>query len=251
MENDKVVAMKDEILLHGARGRMGQRISALAPKHAPKTRCTALQCDFTARNAQNNARTVVVDFTSDEGAHKATTFSTKLSCALLVGTTNLSQTTLNAIENCAQTNAVLVAPNTSHAVAVFNHLVARASALMHTNTAITLHEAHHMHKKDRPSGTARRLRDTISQHGGPYINDEHVNVTRAADIVGHHAATFTNEHDVVHLQHQALSRDAFAIGALHAACWLLDQQPGMYSIEQAFGIHVTEHHSKPSDADDR
>ena len=41
----------------------------------------------------------------------------------------------------------------------------------------------------------------------------------------------------VELTHKASSRDTFANGALRAALWVVQQQPGLYNMQHVLGLH--------------
>ena len=57
-----------------------------------------------------------------------------------------------------------------------------------------------------------------------------MHAVRGGDIVGEHTVMFSALGETVELRHQAHSRDTFVRGALHAARWLANCQPGMYSM---------------------
>jgi 4-hydroxy-tetrahydrodipicolinate reductase len=81
-----------------------------------------------------------------------------------------------------------------------------------------LEEAHHVRKKDAPSGTALKLRDLVARH---YDGREiAVASTRAGHIPGTHRVGFDGLADQITLTHEARSREGFAAGALLAARWV-------------------------------
>jgi 4-hydroxy-tetrahydrodipicolinate reductase len=40
----------------------------------------------------------------------------------------------------------------------------------------------------------------------------------------------------IELTHRAMSRDMFARGALRAAAWIGDKQPGLYDMQKVLGL---------------
>jgi len=87
-------------------------------------------------------------------------------------------------------------------------------------------ELHHIHKKDKPSGTARMLADIIEKNG---INCP-VESVREGEHVGTHTITFESGFEKIEIKHEAKNRDVFCVGALFAAEWLYKQdRPGLYS----------------------
>ena len=59
---------------------------------------------------------------------------------------------------------------------------------------------------------------------------------RAGDIVGEHTALFADIGERLEITHKASSRLTFAKGAVHAAVWLRDKSPGLYSMAQVIGL---------------
>lgn len=144
----------------------------------------------------------------------------------------------------ASGRGVLVAPNFSLGVAFFRRLVAEAARLAAgaPDYDVHLHEAHHRHKLDHPSGTARMLADALvdalpsrtrwevappAGRADPEV--VYVSVTRAGEIAGTHIVAFEGRHDRVELRHEARDRGGFAEGALEAARWVRGR-PGIHTL---------------------
>ena len=87
-----------------------------------------------------------------------------------------------------------------------------------------IEEQHHSRKKDAPSGTALKLKDTVAE----YIKkDFSVSSTRAGNIPGTHRVGFDGSADQILLEHTARSRKGFASGAILAAEWIAGRK-GFY-----------------------
>src|SRR5690606_27149381 len=113
------------------------------------------------------------------------------------------------------------------------------------NYDIEIHEMHHKHKKDAPSGTALMLglaaakgRDAdlekkkVTERGSERKpGDIGFSVARGGDVVGIHNVMFAGPGEVITLSHQGFNRDIFATGALHAAHWAKNKKPGFYSMK--------------------
>ena len=84
-----------------------------------------------------------------------------------------------------------------------------------------IEEAHHVRKRDAPSGTALRLREFLEEQ---FQREIPVSSTRAGYIPGTHRVGFDSESDQVMLTHMARSRQAFASGALLAAHWIVGRK---------------------------
>ncbi len=171
---------------------------------------------------------------------------------LLVCTTGLSATTEQSLIAISRKVAVLVAPNTSIGVAVVRSLVRRAAQLLPDSFDIEIVEAHHKHKLDAPSGTAKALGEAAAAGRGVKLADVQVfdraaqsarrageigmASVRGGDIVGTHTVWFAGQGELVTISHQASDRGIFARGALRAAAWLAGRDPGQYSIDDVIGL---------------
>ena len=109
---------------------------------------------------------------------------------------------------------IVVAPNFSTGVVLFEAIVAQAARLFapQEEFGAFLHEAHHAAKKDAPSGTALLLKRAMEQAGFPRPID--VSSTRAGFIPGTHTVGFDGPAETITLTHAARDRTAFARGAL-------------------------------------
>ena len=118
------------LALNGAHGRMGTRISALADAHQDVTGITAIDRGgkIGADGANFSRIDAVIDFSSPEGVNNARQCARQHNCALLVGTTGLSDQQLNTLKEDARDLPVMIAPNTSLGVAVLRSLVQQAAA---------------------------------------------------------------------------------------------------------------------------
>lgn len=107
--------------------------------------------------------------------------------------------------------------------------------------ALHLEEWHHTGKKDAPSGTAISLAGEIIKNNKNYSGyafektvleqDEfQMSAYREGDIPGTHQIKYESRIDSILLRHAAKNRNGFAQGALKAARFLLDQDPGIYTM---------------------
>ena len=108
---------------------------------------------------------------------------------------------------------------------------------------LSLTETHHIHKLDKPSGTAVKLADDIVKNNGNYnswelkeciMNNEPNNVLpveaiREGEFFGIHEVKAESSCDIISLRHEAFSREGFATGAVIAAEFLVDKK-GLYTM---------------------
>ena len=107
-------------------------------------------------------------------------------------------------------------------------------------------EIHHNKKVDAPSGTALMLAEQIESarsgeselvFGRHETNKRRtkdeigIHSLRGGNMVGEHAVHFLGTDEEIIITHRATSKRVFAIGALRAATWIVDQPPGLYSME--------------------
>ena len=114
-------------------------------------------------------------------------------------------------------------------------------------------EMHHNQKVDAPSGTADRLARVAAQalnldpdkalnYGrngavGKRPKDEiGVMSLRGGDVVGEHTVIFAGAGERLELTHKAGSRDNFAVGAVRAAKWIINQPNGIYDMQDVLGL---------------
>lgn len=226
-----------DLLIHGASGRMGQRLLALAPEH-PGLRLVAAvarRADIpgvapnlawpAGRLSETPAFALMVDFSLPEAFDDALGLALARGAAFVSGTTGLSPAQREALDAAAHRIPVLWAANFSLGVAVLSDLVERAARAL-PGWDLDIVESHHVHKKDAPSGTALALGAAAEQGGA----SPRYAAIRAGDIVGEHWVQFASVGERVELTHRATSRDIFARGALAVGEWLATQPPGRYAM---------------------
>jgi len=90
-----------------------------------------------------------------------------------------------------------------------------------SNYDFQITEIHHKHKKDAPSGTAKKIAAEIQKgikaSGNSNENKEiPITAIRAGGVVGKHEVMIIGEDDKIEISHESFSRKAFALGALRA-----------------------------------
>lgn len=83
-------------------------------------------------------------------------------------------------------------------------------------------ESHHIHKLDKPSGTAITLSNKVQK--AEHMSEIPINSIREGEIIGTHELIFDSEIDSISIKHEAKNRKGFALGAVKAANWLLEQK---------------------------
>lgn len=211
----------------GASGKMGKKILELAHKDplfvvvGVLTRTSDLnmsQCD------------VAIDFTSHEATHRHLEAAINSKKPLVIGTTGHSPEGRKAIEEAAKSIPILFSPNFSFGIALCLEAVKRFGAALYGSCTIHIIETHHVHKKDRPSGTAY----AFAHASGGRTEEIVIHSIRTGEVIGEHTIIFECGHERIELKHTTHSRDAFAHGALLGAKFLAKQTPGLYSLKDIF-----------------
>lgn len=196
---------------------------------------------------------VVVDFTLPESTLANAKLCADAGVPIVIGTTGFSGDQLTTLDGSLISVASCRAANFSTGVNLAYRLLAVAAEVMGADADIEIHEAHHKHKIDAPSGTALAMGQAITDAMGTSLNDVAqydrsavrkarepgsigFSVTRSGDIVGEHTVMFGTEGERLEITHKASSRNAFAAGALRAAHFLRGKPAGSYSMADVLGL---------------
>ncbi len=147
---------------------------------------------------------------------------------MVIGTTGLTDAQTKEIEVAANKLPIVFSTNMSIGVNLLFKLVKETAAKLSKDYSVRIIEAHHIHKKDAPSGTAKHLAAIVGNTGFKVADIKSI---REGEIIGDHEVVFDSGVDTIRLSHSAKTRDIFAKGALAAAKWLVKKKPGLYSMQ--------------------
>lgn len=241
-----------KILVTGCKGRMGQAVIAASNEETAADLAAEVDLGDDLESALANCDTVI-DFTTHGFTTELVTTCVDAGKALVMGTTGHTDDELALIRDAATKIPFVLAPNFSVGVNTLFWLTRRATRILGSDFDLEVVEMHHRLKTDAPSGTARRLGEILAEESGlSYDGDtrhgRHGDVgartnreigmhsMRGGDVVGDHTAVFAGIGERVELTHKASSRDTFARGAVRAAVWLEDKDPGLYDMEDVLGL---------------
>lgn len=261
----------------GASGRMGQMLVRLITEHGDTTLSAAIERpghdwigqdlgtamggavtgvivtdDVGQALAQSDA---VIDFTTPAVTVALAAQAAQAGVAHVIGTTGFSANDLSAIAQAGQTGRIVRAGNMSLGVNLLVSLTRQVAAALDLSYDIEVVEAHHRHKIDAPSGTALMLGqaaaegrgvalDTVADRGRDGITGARTqgaigfHAIRGGDYIGEHDVIFAGDGERIILRHVASDRALFARGAIRAALWLQEQQPGEYSMQDVLGLSM-------------
>jgi 4-hydroxy-tetrahydrodipicolinate reductase len=204
--------------------------------------CGSGKTAVTATEDPPESAEVLIEFTTPE----ATVQHLSYDKPHVIGTTGLSDEQQERVEAASHSVPIVRAPNMSVGVNLLREVVRKISAKLGEGYDIEIVEAHHRNKKDAPSGTAlflaraaaegrERNLDEITVYGreGPAPRQEGeigIHALRGGAVVGEHRLVFYSGGEEVEVIHRALSRRTFADGALRAARFAANAQPGLYSM---------------------
>lgn len=231
-----------KIAVSGCCGRMGARIVELASKTAGLKVVVALE-----NKGHNNIGAalkdvrisdnpqdikdadVLIEFTNPEATVNHLDLALAFKKPIVIGTTGLTDIQKTKVKAAAKVIPVLFSPNMSVGVNVLFKLVKDAAENLSADYTANIIEAHHVHKKDAPSGTAKKLAQIIKEVTGKEPCD--IKSIREGEIIGDHRVVFEGSLDKIEISHSAKTRDIFAQGALEAAKWVVKQRPGLYDMQ--------------------
>ena len=196
---------------------------------------------------------VLIDFTRPEPTLANLETCRAAGRRMVIGTTGFDDPQKAQIAAAAQQMGVVFAPNMSVGVNVCLKLLDMAARVLGDEVDVEVIEAHHRHKVDAPSGTALRMGEVVAEALGRDLktcavfgreghtgerdrNTIGFETIRAGDIVGDHTVLFAGSGERIEITHKASSRMTFANGAIRAAGWLMEQDAGLFDMQDVLGL---------------
>ena len=236
------------ILIHGACGKMGRALRALAGRQPDVEiaglvdACAAEDGVLTSLDAFSGDFDLLVDFSHHSATEALCAFAEARRKPLVIATTGQTDREAARIARAAEAVPVFCSGNMSLGIALLVHL-AQETAKCFPDADIEIVEQHHNQKLDVPSGTALMLGRAIQEvrpeatlltgrhENGRRTKEEiGIHALRLGSTVGIHAVIVHTGTQVLTLKHEALDRSLFAEGALAAARFLLGRAPGLYNM---------------------
>jgi len=190
-------------------GKMGHIIETIALErgHEVVARIDAGDA-FDLKDAE-----VAIEFTTPATAQENILRAWAQGVPVVCGTTGWDAQALLDEDRRLHTKPMLVwKSNFSVGVNIFFELNKQLAAAMQSQPQYTpsITETHHIHKLDKPSGTAKTLAEQI----GKQVPIESI---REGEVPGTHVVTWDSEEDTIVITHIAKGRRGFALGAVIAA----------------------------------
>lgn len=258
------------IAIHGAAGRMGRRLVALAAADPELKLVAALDSSEHPELGQDAGQLAgagrldvplsatlaaeadaMVDFSLPEATESVLQTCIERRIALVFATTGLGDERQAKLTAAAEVIPILWSPNMSMAVNLAMKLAeVAARSLKNQDADVEILERHHRFKEDAPSGTALKfgqiiagmMGQTAQRHGrqgrlGARPHGEiGYHAIRVGDNPGEHTIVFAMLGEMLELTVRATSRDCYALGALAAAKFLAGKEPGLYGMADVLGL---------------
>lgn len=172
---------------------------------------------------EENKVDVIVDFSGSDGCRfyrRAMQMGTRLVSAI----SKYRPDDYEVLTSYSNETAVLYSPNITLGV---NFLLVASQVLQkiapHADIEIV---EEHFRAKTEKSGTAMKIAEQLGLE-----KEFHVNSIRVGGIIGNHEIIFGLPNQNIRLVHESINRAAFGQGAIFASNWLVNQSPGLYSME--------------------
>jgi 4-hydroxy-tetrahydrodipicolinate reductase len=188
----------------------------------------------------------IIDFSRPEAINGLLEYAKSNGIPLVIATTGYTDEQQNLIEQASKDIPIFLSGNMSLGVSVMRELVKLAAAKL-ADFDIEIVETHHNQKVDAPSGTAimlaqsvneglpRPRRLTFGRHSANQKREKDeigMHSLRGGTVVGEHTVSFFGGDEVISITHSAQSKMIFALGALKAAKFIINQPNGLYSMKE-------------------
>ncbi|MDO5009283.1 MAG: 4-hydroxy-tetrahydrodipicolinate reductase [Intestinibacter bartlettii] len=191
---------------------------------------------------------VVIDFSSPLALDGILEYCLNTKTPVVLATTGYNDEEMEKIHEAAKQIPVFLSFNMSLGVNILLKLVKEAAKNLN-GFDIEIIEKHHNKKVDSPSGTAVMIANAVKEvreqsefiygrHGRTgkrQQNEVGIHAVRGGTIVGEHSAIFAGNDEILEINHSARSKNVFAEGAIAAAKYLVNQEPGFYNMDNMLG----------------
>ncbi|MEM9644717.1 MAG: 4-hydroxy-tetrahydrodipicolinate reductase [Planctomycetota bacterium] len=262
-----------QLAIHGAAGRLGRRVVALANEDPAfqtiaaidHSECPSLDSDagllagipaieVNLSSTWPSKADAVIDFSLPSAFDSVLSNCVAGNIPLVMATTGLSDANKAAMADAAQSLPIVWAPSMSLAVNLSMKMAQQIAEKLKDvagGVDIEILERHHRFKADAPSGTALRFGELIAEVLGGETKHVHgregetgqrsgneigYHAIRIGDNPGEHTIAFGMLGERIELNVAASNRDCYASGALAAAKWLRGRSAGLYNMFDVLGL---------------
>lgn len=241
-----------KILLSGIKGFMGNEVAKLCAAGTRNAVLTAgvdihadgtesVPCAASFNDAETNVD-CVIDFSHFSATENLLSFCVANHLPLVLATTGQTDAQKEAIKAASEKIPVFFAANYSIGVALLIEL-AKKTAETFPEADIEIVETHHNRKVDAPSGTALAIFEALKEVRNNAVKklgrsgvckrapeEIGIHAIRMSNVTGIHEVIVGTPNQTITLKHEAHSRSLFAEGALAAAEFIINKEPGLYNM---------------------
>ena len=252
-----------KVLISGISGKMGNElINAINETDDMKVTCgicrSKIDVDIPTYKNINDVKEkfdVIIDFSRPDLTMEILDFLKNKNIPIVIATTGFSDEELNRINDYSKYISIFKSSNMSFEINIICNIVSKLSNLL-KDSDIEIVETHHRNKIDSPSGTALMIANSINESRNnemDYIYDRHsiknkrsdkeigIHSIRGGNEVGKHSILFFGNDESLEITHTVNSRKVFALGALKAARFIINQKNGLYNMNDLIeGVRINE-----------
>ncbi len=207
---------------------------------------------FTKFSDINIKADVIIDFSTTALIEDLLNYAVKQNMPVVIATTGYTNEQIEKIKETSKIIPIFFTFNMSLGVNLLCSLAKKAAGILGNSFDIEIIEKHHNLKIDAPSGTALMLANAINSQFQDKLNYEYdrhakrakrtkneigIHSIRGGTIVGEHDVIFAGHDEVITLSHSAASKEVFAVGAIKAAKFVFDKQPGLYDMNNIMNFN--------------
>jgi len=223
-------------------GKMGKQIEAIALK---RNHTIVLKIDKdnvdTITEADLKKADVIIEFSTPHTVLENIKKCINAQVPIVVGTTGWYDNFETIKKLCTEKSGALFhATNFSLGVNLFFKVNTYLAELMnkYSDYEVSMEEIHHVHKLDKPSGTAITLAEQvikkIDRKNNWSIENKNADTLfikdiREGEVPGTHIIKYSSEVDDIEIMHKAHNRKGFALGAVIAAEFI-NGKKGIYTM---------------------
>jgi len=237
--------MTIKLAVSGSMGRMGQRITALALAdkkfkiaallERPGATGSVEGIKISPSNESLKGCDALIEFTTPDATIANLKACVKHKVGMVIGTTGLTDAHKKEIKKASAKIPIVFSSNMSVGVNVFFKISQMLSKKTPDTYIVNMTEAHHIHKKDAPSGTAKTIAEIIEAASSKKVKN--IESIREGEIIGDHKVIFESADDTIIIFHHAKSRDIFAKGSLVAAKFLKGKKKGLFNMQDVLDLN--------------
>ncbi len=246
------------IIINGCNGRMGQVLTKLIEGTEGMQTVAGIDTSperlndypvFDSPSACDIKGDVIIDFSHFSAVPGLLKYCMDVKTPAVVATTGLDDECFSMLKTASETIPVFRSANMSIGINALAKAITAITPVLEKDFNVEIIEKHHKKKLDSPSGTAILLADKVneactekknyiygrhSRHDEFHMSDIGIHAVRGGTIPGEHTVIFAGPDEVIELNHLALSREIFANGAVAAARFIVQQENGLYSMDDMF-----------------